>query len=147
MRTRRLSAIAVILVMTFIPGSFLFGQKNADGANLSVRQKVDLEFTNLVRNVQKSKSVQLKVGLSKKFLKTVNTIRLDNPTQLPDDEIYMNNLVGSLESLPMPDKFKMESCTQYKEKIYSLYDPRSGGKSHNPAVNHALQVLDGICTK
>lgn len=146
MRTRWFLALVTTFIMIVAPG-VLLGQKKAGGANLSVRQKADVEITNLVRNINKTKDLSTKLGLMKTFVKSIKDLRAENSTQLPGDEIYMDMLVGSISEIPSAEKFKIESCGEYKDHIIASYDPRSGGKSQNPALNHAFDVLKGICSK
>jgi hypothetical protein len=146
MRAKSFFKVLIIFMMMMAPG-VLFGQKRGGASELSLRQKVDVETTNLVRNIKKTKELKPKVELTKKFLKKIKDLRAENPIQLPGDEIYMDMLVGSMEELPSSESFKVDSCDQYKSKIMSLYDPRSGVKSQNPALNHTFEVIDGLCAK
>ena len=114
---------------------------------MSIRQTVDLNLDNLIKNIKKTRTLDGKIDLNLKFIKTVKELRVQNPTQLPGDEIYMDMIVGSLEEFPDAGHFKLDSCDDYKKKIVSQYDPRSGGKTKSPALNHAIDVLNSICAK
>ena len=137
-----LKAITFIFGITMVP-SILFGLKNTH-SNLSLKQKVDLEFSNLNKNVNRARTIQSKLKFLNMTTEKIKTLRTQSAKQMDSEELYIDVLMASLEEIPR-ENFKRDHCEIYKQNIISKYDPAASERTQNPAVKKTVGVLKSIC--
>ena len=142
MRSRIVSFV-VVLTAALVLAPDLRGQKESKKEELSVRQQVDNLVHNSIKNMRKKKSEKEKVEIVVRLLSDVQKTRVKNARQHVEDEIYFDNLHGSLEKIPLKT-FNKKSCDGIKNDILVAYEPK-GEIKENDAVSKAFEVLETLC--
>jgi hypothetical protein len=136
------TAIALLLYIVMSP-SMLLGLKSTR-PNLSLKQKVDLELSNLNKNVKKARTIQQKLKFVNSATDRIKNLRTQAAKQMEPEELYIDVLMASLEEIPR-ENFKRDHCEIYKQNIISKYDPAANDRSQNPAVKKTVGVLKSLC--
>jgi hypothetical protein len=135
------TTIALFFVM--LSPSMLLGQKTAQ-PNLSLKQKVDLELSNLNKNVKRARTIQQKLKFVNVTTEKIKSLRNQSAHQMEPEELYIDVLMASLEEIPRQN-FKRDRCDIYKQNIISKYDPSGSQRSQNPAVKKTVGLLNSLC--
>jgi hypothetical protein len=145
MHSRKILRI-VSAVLIFITPSYLFGQKTKDKMGLTVKQQVDVLFTNLKKNLKKNSATPKQFSQINKFRSDMTSIRKKNTRQKENEEIEMDLLISGLDHLPTVTDFKKKDCSDYRNKLLRAMSPGSeDGEKLDPSTKASLEVLDILC--
>lgn len=143
MRTR-IVLVLIGFVVVFSTQSLLGKKTEADG-KLSVRQQVDSEVHNLLRNLDSAKKPEDSWKAIEKTEKAIQSLRTANPRQFETDEIYMDTLVAGLDQVPRKAEFKKEKCDSYRTAILATFEPQGDPEKPDPPIDQVLNVLKALC--
>lgn len=90
---------ALLLTMMLAHSTVFSEQRRPSASEVSLRQKVELVYSNSLRNAQRSDSVYDQVHHLRRGLGEILELRQDHPAQLPLDEKKIEKRVSQLKKM------------------------------------------------
>jgi hypothetical protein len=139
-------SLSVLLLLAGLPAA-LFGQRESSQLEITLRQQVDTEMLNLQRNISVAFELPEKFENLNKSLHIVKELRARSPVQFSDDEIYLEKITSSLESIPKKKNFSFKQCKMYRKQMNRRSKYKAVRRIEALAVNQALPVLESLCSE
>ena len=139
----RIIYVSLVFLAVF-SSEVIFGKRIENRPQLSVRQSVDAEIFNLMRNLESPATSEGQWQALQKTMGSIEVLRSQNSRQFEGDELYMDTIVAGLDRIPGKSQGRAEECFGYGNQIQGQLDGQNAHKS-NLALSQVLSVVKLLC--
>lgn len=119
--------------------------KEVSGAH-SLFDFIQAEIQNYKKSIQKVDKVDVKIELLKKSLANIQKYRTQKSYQSPEQEIYADLFIESVQTLPLDSSFDVKKCDEYKKRVKDQFKMSGPGEKLS-ASSDFEQIWIWLCSK